>query len=345
MPNYLPGMLEVPVIDGQSEDICNNDDRYYHFGLWTDFCDISINQMRQYNTFPNKPGDDGYPYGPSEGTDIITYDVTGTIIAFEAKEKVESYITFTISYDYTDTDGSVKHASVKTEMKKWATGAEVEIKLPYGVAKYDITKVEMTPERDAWYYYELKRRKPDVDIDRAFRFGLISYIAGDDEVLTDEYLAKMVEGDFHSGTSITMQISIGNTSGLDDDIDRDVEFKTYEELIPIDGLNGMEEIVADRAITESAVDIVFAVDTDIKAWLIKDEFGNDIYMFERIYDYQTILEFKKFNATGNFDRVSALILMGIYWKSVDIEKLKQLANRQKIDIENDPNDFWNRPWY
>lgn len=77
----------------------------------------------------------------------------------------------------------------------------------------------------------------------------------------------------------------------------------------------------------------------------KDEFGNDIHMFERIYDYQTILEFKKFNATGNFDRVSALILMGIYWKSVDMEKLKQLANRQKIDLENDPNDFWNRPLY
>lgn len=284
MPNYLPGMLEVPIIDGQSEDICNQDDRYYHFGLWTDFCGISINQMRQYNTFPNVPGDDGYPYPPSEGEDIILYDTTGATIAFEAEKKVESYITFTVKYDYTDTDGIVKHASLDVHMDKWDTTAEAIIGLPYGVTEYDITDVTMKPERDAWYKYVLKKRKPDIDTDKAFRFGLISYLAGDDEILTDEYLEKMVEGDFHSGTSITMQISIGNTNNPEDDIDRDVEFKTYEELVPVDNLNTMDDFDADAAIIENAVDIVFAVDTDIQNWTIKDEFGNDIETYDHRFE-------------------------------------------------------------
>ena len=39
----------------------------------------------------------------------------------------------------------------------------------------------------------------------------------------------------------------------------------------------------------------------------KNEFGEDIYVFERFLDYQTILELKKFNAEGNFDRISSLI--------------------------------------
>ena len=40
----------------------------------------------------------------------------------------------------------------------------------------------------------------------------------------------------------------------------------------------------------------------------KNEFGEDIYVFERFLDYQTILELKKFNAEGNFDRISSCLL-------------------------------------
>ena len=39
--SYLDEMLEVPIIDGQSEDVCGQDDRYYAFGMWTDFCGLS----------------------------------------------------------------------------------------------------------------------------------------------------------------------------------------------------------------------------------------------------------------------------------------------------------------
>jgi hypothetical protein len=77
----------------------------------------------------------------------------------------------------------------------------------------------------------------------------------------------------------------------------------------------------------------------------KNEFGEDIYVFERFLDYQTILELKKFNAEGNFDRISSLILLGIYWKSIDIKGKRELASRKKFTEENDKTDIFNRQWF
>lgn len=77
----------------------------------------------------------------------------------------------------------------------------------------------------------------------------------------------------------------------------------------------------------------------------KNEFGEDIYVFERFLDYQTILELKKFNAEGNFDRISSLILLGIYWKSIDIKGKLELASRKKVTEENDKTDIFNRQWF
>ena len=77
----------------------------------------------------------------------------------------------------------------------------------------------------------------------------------------------------------------------------------------------------------------------------KNEFGEDIYVFERFLDYQTILELKKFNAEGNFDRISSLILLGIYWKSIDIKGRRELASRKKVTEDNDKTDIFNRQWF
>lgn len=77
----------------------------------------------------------------------------------------------------------------------------------------------------------------------------------------------------------------------------------------------------------------------------KNEFGEDIYVFERFLDYQTILELKKFNAEGNFDRISSLILLGIYWKSIDIKGKRELASRKKVTEDSDKTDIFNRQWF
>ena len=78
----------------------------------------------------------------------------------------------------------------------------------------------------------------------------------------------------------------------------------------------------------------------------KDEHGQPIYVFHQFPDYQTILELKKFNAEGNFDRVSSLILAGIYWKSIDIKAIKEMSHRKKI-TEDDyyEKDVMNRAWF
>ena len=78
----------------------------------------------------------------------------------------------------------------------------------------------------------------------------------------------------------------------------------------------------------------------------KDELGNDVYLFQTIYDYQSILELKKWNAVGNFDRVSEMIIRALQWRLCDIEAAKELAHRKKIDKNDDVNQhIMKRNWF
>ena len=78
----------------------------------------------------------------------------------------------------------------------------------------------------------------------------------------------------------------------------------------------------------------------------KDEHGNPIRNFHRIYDYQTILELKKWSVKGNYDRVSSMLLRGIEWKGWDILAKDELGNRKELTVKNlDANDILNRNWF
>jgi len=78
----------------------------------------------------------------------------------------------------------------------------------------------------------------------------------------------------------------------------------------------------------------------------KDENGNDIKVFHRIYDYQTISELKKWRGVGNFDRVSEMLLMGIVWKAYEIAAKMLLENRPDLTANNlDANDILEREWF
>lgn len=77
----------------------------------------------------------------------------------------------------------------------------------------------------------------------------------------------------------------------------------------------------------------------------KDELGNDVKLFQTIYDYQSILELKKWNNLGNFDRVSEMIIRGLQWRLCNIEAAKELAHRKKIDKEKDKNNILKRDWF
>ena len=78
----------------------------------------------------------------------------------------------------------------------------------------------------------------------------------------------------------------------------------------------------------------------------KDEFGKPIYNFQTIYDYQSIVELKKWNSKGNFDRVSEMLIRGIEWKSMELKGEFELENRKPLTAENlEENDILNREWF
>ena len=78
----------------------------------------------------------------------------------------------------------------------------------------------------------------------------------------------------------------------------------------------------------------------------RDENDNPIRNFHRIYDYQTILELKKWNVKGNFDRVSSMLLRGIEWKSFNLLAEEELGHRKELNASNlDENDILNRNWF
>ena len=77
----------------------------------------------------------------------------------------------------------------------------------------------------------------------------------------------------------------------------------------------------------------------------KDELGRPKRVFHTIYDYQTILELKKFNAQGNFDRVSEMIIRGLQWRQMDVKAEKEMQRHKKIDKDNPSNNILKREWF
>ena len=78
----------------------------------------------------------------------------------------------------------------------------------------------------------------------------------------------------------------------------------------------------------------------------KDEFGNDVYFFQTIYDYQTIVELMMWNNIGNVDRVSELIIRGIEWRIVDIAAAKELESKKNVkELDGYDSDILHRAWF
>ena len=77
----------------------------------------------------------------------------------------------------------------------------------------------------------------------------------------------------------------------------------------------------------------------------KNALGQPIYVFQTIYDYQTILELKKWNSKGNFDRVSEMIIRALQWRLTDIQAAKELSHRKKATVNNYKDNILTRGWY
>lgn len=78
----------------------------------------------------------------------------------------------------------------------------------------------------------------------------------------------------------------------------------------------------------------------------KDDLGNDVKLYQTIYSYQHILELKKWNSLGNFDRVSSMIVRALQWRLSDIEASKALAHRKKVkEVDAYSKDILHRSWF
>lgn len=76
----------------------------------------------------------------------------------------------------------------------------------------------------------------------------------------------------------------------------------------------------------------------------KDSNGADILGMHGIYDHVTILELKKWSTTGNFDRVSQLLVRAIEWKAKDVKATKIVESVKRNTVET-RDSILHRDWF
>ena len=169
--NRFPPMEEVAWIEGQSEDICGYDDRYYAFGLWTDYCGLSNDEMKKAaianangstECCGGGGGSDTGDTGSTKTENVIkitnqeqgqTYIITAT-----ATKPVDTDVILTIPYIILYDDGTTETKTTEISLKKGDKTTSIKISLSDGKIskiKNDITvepeesdKYEFVPEND-----------------------------------------------------------------------------------------------------------------------------------------------------------------------------------------------------
>jgi hypothetical protein len=126
---YLKEMLEVPMVDGHSEDVCGQDDNFYAFGFWTDFCGLSDEELKKA-AIANAAGSSeccGGGGGGGDSSAVTDNTVTLTL------EKVDDGFELKASAKYsTDTDVTIT-APIIIHYPDGTTGSsEVTLDLPSG---------------------------------------------------------------------------------------------------------------------------------------------------------------------------------------------------------------------
>lgn len=294
MPNYLPGMLEVPMVEGQSECLCGRDDRYYAFGLWTDYCGMSMKELQKYNAYCGEYCDGGdkptpcppcpvcpdcppcpEPPQPQKIVDVITATVCGTSINFAPQYIPTSDLVLTVEYQYTDANNNLVHTHINTVMAAGTNHAAINIVLPAGATALSVLDITVSPDEDDYYYYVIERRDIDPSVRDAFRFDFVEHSKPDSELLTPEFVATLIAARFRSN-----RIEMDFCFGQPDEGTVLHDYSTYRDLVLIPGFNNMDDDEADELIVQYSYDMVFAIDTDISRYQIVDALGYEIQSAE-----------------------------------------------------------------
>lgn len=75
------------------------------------------------------------------------------------------------------------------------------------------------------------------------------------------------------------------------------------------------------------------------------EDGTDIYLFETIFDRQSIIELQQWNNVGNFDRVSEMLIRAIEWKAKNYLAAKELQHRKELVEDTENKSILKRSWF
>ena len=225
--SYLDGMLEVPIIDGQSEDVCGQDDRYYAFGLWTDFCGLSEKEMRKAaiaNAAGSSEccgggggGQDTGNTGTSKTENIITitsktdgnkYTITAT-----AAKAVDVDVTLTIQYVILQEDGTTETKEAEVKIPSGQKTGSVVISPDSGVVSKVKNDITVEPEESDKFEFTVKN---DTDFkNNSILCGTILYLdmeAYGLDILTYDILSEFLETNL---TGKSVEVSTSREAELD----------------------------------------------------------------------------------------------------------------------------------
>ena len=186
--SYLDGMLEVSIIDGQSEDVCGQDDRYYAFGMWTDFCGLSNEEMKKA-AIANAAGSseccgggggggDTGNTGTSRTENIIK--ITGKkddnkyIVIATADKVVDVDVVITVPYIVLKPDGTTESGEARITIPIGEKTGSVEIEPREGTVTKIKNNIEIDPDKSDKYEFKVEN---DTDLkNNSILYGTVYYL-------------------------------------------------------------------------------------------------------------------------------------------------------------------------
>lgn len=224
--SYLDGMLEVPFIDGQSEDVCGQDDRFYAFGLWTDFCGFSDEEMKKAaianaagssECCGSGGGGDTGDTGSTRTENIIkiTSSTSGNkyTITATATKTVDTDVTLTIHYVILYPDGETEEKQITIKIKNGEKVGTAVITPEEGVVSKVKNDITVEPEESDKFDFTVEN---DTDFKtNSILAGTISYL--DMEEYGLEALTYDILRDFEdvSLTGKSVEVSAHRDAELD----------------------------------------------------------------------------------------------------------------------------------
>lgn len=250
--SYLDEMLEVPIIDGQSEDVCGQDDRYYAFGMWTDFCGLSDKEMKKA-AIANAAGSseccgggggggDTGDTGTSKTENIIKItntveDSKVTVIA-TADKAVDVDVTLTVPYIVLKPDGTTESKETTITIPSGQKSGSVVIEPDEGVATKIKKDIEVDPKESEKFKFVVKN---ETDLkNNSILYGTVYYL---------EMKRYGIDAISYSTLEEFGEAQLTGES---------VEFTSSREAEVVENYRGQASIRE-----EHAYDFIFLIDTDL----------------------------------------------------------------------------------